>query len=97
MSFGSTAGSESPPYPISYKLMRKGHPLPYPSRTGSRKVVLPLGVEPKSPASEASILSIEIQEREVPKSPFTQVSQPFPNRRRYQPYLAGSTRSAKSA
>jgi len=28
-------------------------------------VVLPLGVEPKSPASEASILSIEIQEREV--------------------------------
>ena len=35
------------------------------SRTRSRKVVLPLGVEPKSPASEASILSIEIQEREV--------------------------------
>ena len=42
------------------------------------KVVLPLGVEPKSPASEASILSIEIQEREGLKSPLLKVSQPLP-------------------
>jgi len=41
------------------------------------KVVLPLGVEPKSPASEASILSIEIRERGVIQTPERLGSQPI--------------------
>ena len=41
------------------------------------KVVLPLGVEPKSPASEASILSIEIRERCIIQTPERLGSQPI--------------------
>ena len=43
----------------------------------SAKVVLPLGVEPKSPASEASILSIEIRERLLIKTADRLSSQPI--------------------
>ena len=50
-----------------------------------KRVVLPLGVEPKSPASEARILSIEIRERLVIQTSGLQRSQILPERG----YLAG--------
>ena len=58
-----------------------------------RKVVHPLGFEPKSPASEARILSIEIRVPAPNEAAEAIGSQPFPA----PPYLAGITRSAKSA
>lgn len=57
------------------------------------KVVHPLGFEPKSPASEARILSIEIRVPAPNEAAGAHGSQPFPA----PPYLAGITRSAKSA
>ena len=59
----------------------------------NRKVVHPLGFEPKSPASEARILSIEIRVPDPDEAAEAYGSQPFPT----PSYLAGITRSAKSA